>query len=418
MGFAVTGLRGGVGRRTNVVRSSDFWHSLINAERIDPLGRRLPSTSPRTLTLVINNRCNLACRHCYLQVDKLTDTELSLEEWGLVAHRMASATDTDAVSVTGKEVFLGEKGISILETLSTTFQAASNAPRLGLISNATLAHRWLDRIFSLELDYFDISIDGDEPEHDANRGQGAFAAMARNVPPLKERFGDRLFANLTLQKQNLPALDRAFRKLSGLGFSTIGVGFYQPQPYTDPALTLAAQDFERFFSTLQALASAPLDRPVTLLMELDLTNFQAQQAFLRSGWFDPAAVFEDSRRDLIQELRFANGLTCQFRLDFWPSLISRSARLTPEGLYLAAEDTLNTRLYPLASLGSIREFSGDILALHQAACHHPRLQLVWANYAKREWPRLRLSLLESGAIDESAPSVSLQQENTQTTSTR
>ncbi len=418
MGFAVTGLRGGVGRRTHAVRFNDFWHSLINAEHTDPLGRRLPTTSPRTLTLVINNRCNLACRHCYLQVDKLADSELSLEEWGLVARRMASAVETDAVSVTGKEVFLGEKGISILETLSAAFHSSASAPRLGLISNGTLAHRWLDRVLPLQLDYFDISIDGDEPEHDANRGQGAFAAMARNLPPLKERFGDRLFANLTLQRQNLPALDRAFRKLSGLGFSTIGVGFYQPQPYTDPKLTLAAQDFERFFSTLQTFAADPLDRPLTLLMELDLTNFQAQQAFLRSGWFDPAAVFEDSRRDLIQELRFPNGLTCQFRLDFWPSLISRSARLTAEGLYLAAEDTLNTRLYPLASLGSIREFSGDILALHQTACHHPRLQAVWANYVRRERPRLRLSLLESGAIDASAPSVSLQPEHTQTTLTR
>ena len=418
MGFAVTGLRGGVGRRTNVVRSNDFWHSLISGEHMDPLGRRLPTSSPRTLTLVVNNRCNLACRHCYLQVDKLADAELSLEEWGRVARRMASAAETDAVSVTGKEVFLGERGISILETISSAFHAVASAPRLGLISNGTLAHRWLDRILPLELDYFDISIDGDEPEHDANRGQGAFAAMARNLPPLKERFGERLFANLTLQKRNLSALDRAFRKFSGLGFSTIGLGFYQPQPYTDPALTLAAEDFERFFSTLQALATAPLDRPLTLLMELDLTNLQAQQAFLRSGWFDPAAVFEDSRRDLVQELRFPNGLTCQFRLDFWPSLVSRSARLTPEGLYLTAEDTLNTRLYPLASLGTIRDFSGDILALHQAASHHPRLEAVWANYVKREWPLLRLSLLESGAIDESVQSVSVQPENTQITLTR
>src|ERR1035437_7347069 len=418
MGFAVTGLRGGVGRRTNIVRPNDFWHSLIDGEQMDPLGRRLPTNSPRTLTLVVNNRCNLACRHCYLQVDKLADTELSLEEWGLVAHRMASAVETDAVSVIGKEVFLGEKGISILETLSSAFHAVASAPRLGLISNGTLAHRWLDRILPLQLDYFDISIDGDQPEHDANRGRGAFAAMARNLPPLKERFGDRLFANLTLQKRNLPALDRAFRKLSALGFSTIGIGFYQPQPYTDPALALAAQDFERFFSTLRALATAPLDRPLTLLMELDLTNLQAQQAFLRSGWFDPAAVFEDSRRDLIQELRFPNGLTCQFRLDFWPSLISRSARLTPEGLYLTAEDTLNTRLYPLATLGSIREFGGDILALHQAACQHPRLQAVWTNYVKREWPLLRVALLESGAIDETAPTASPQPETSQTLFTK
>lgn len=418
MGFAVTGLRGGVGRRTSTARSSGFWQSLIAGGQMDPLGRRLPTSSPRTLTLVVNNRCNLACRHCYLQVDKLADAELSLAEWDLVAKRMASAIETDAVSVTGKEVFLGEKGISILETLSTAFHAVPSAPRLGLISNGTLAHRWLDRILPLELDYFDISIDGDEPEHDANRGRGAFAAMVRNLPQLKERFGDRLFANLTLQKQNLPAVERAFRKLSALGFSTIGIGFYQPQPYTDPALALAAEDFERFFSTLRALAKVSFELPLTLLMELDLTNFRAQQAFLRSGWFDPAAVFEDSRGDLIQELRFLNGLTCQFRLDFWPSLISRSARLTPEGLYLTAEDTLNTRLYPMATLGSIREFGGDILALHQAACHHPRLQAVWANYVKREWPLLRVSLLESGAIDETAPSASVQPEEFQPVFTR
>jgi hypothetical protein len=384
---------------------------LISGEQIDPLGRRLPTSSPRTLTLVINNRCNLACRHCYLQVDKLADAELSLEEWGLVAKRMASAGKTDAVSVAGKEVFLGEKGISILETLSTAFHSVPSAPRLGLISNGTLAHRWLDRILSLKLDFFDISIDGDEPEHDANRGRGAFAAMAANLPPLKNRFGDRLFANFTLQKQNLSAVDRAFRKFSALGFSTVGVGFYQPQPYTDPSLALAAEDFERFFSTLRALAKAPFDRPVTLLMELDLMNFRAQQAFLRSGWFQPAAVFEDSRGDLIQELRFPNGLIYQFRLDFWPSLVSRSARLTPEGLYLAAEDTLNTRLYPLATLGSIRDFDGDILGMHQAACHHPRLQAVWTDYLKREWPLLRASLLESGAIDEAASVAAIQPKN-------
>lgn len=400
MGFAVTGLRGGVGGRKNAPCASDIWQNLVSGHHLDPLGRRQPSKSPRTLTLVVNNRCNLACRHCYLQVENLVGAELSLAEWEQIANRMAIAGETDAVSITGKEVFLGDQGISILEAFSNTFRAVPKAPRLGLISNGTLAHRWLDRIYPLELDYFDISIDGDVPEHDANRGRGAFAAMVTNLPPLKERFGERLFANLTLQKTNLPTLERAFRKFSALGFSIIGVGFYQPQPYTDPSLTLESEDYERFFSDLRVMAQVPFERPLTLLMELDLTNFRAQQAYLRSGWFNPSAVFEDSRGDLVQELRFSNGLTLQFRLDFWPSLISRSARLTPEGLYLTAEDTLNTRLYPIAALGSVRNYGGDILALHEAACHHPRLQAVWDNYVRREWPLVRTALLESGTIDE------------------
>ena len=230
MGFAVTGLRGGVGRRTSAARPNTFWQNLISGEQVDPLGRRLPTSSPRTLTLVINNHCNLACRHCYLQVDKLADVELSLEEWGLVAKCMASAQKTDAVSVAGKEVFLGEKGISILETLSMAFHSVPSAPRLGLISNGTLAHRWLDRILSLDLDYFDISIDGDEPEHDANRGQGRLLPWPPTYLRSKKRFGDRLFANLTLQKQNLRRWIAPFGSSAVSAFQPSALAFINPNP--------------------------------------------------------------------------------------------------------------------------------------------------------------------------------------------
>ena len=396
MGFATTGLRGGVSNAGHQSVRSSFWRSLAEE---DSVFDATPSLAPKNLTVVVNNQCNLHCRHCYLQVERLSEPELSIGEWDRLIESVVLHGGMDLITLAGKEVFLGEKGSHILSRFSQALRQQPGSPRLGLITNGTLTHRALEVIKSSALDYFDISVDGAEAEHDAVRGSGAFAAMAKNLPPLRARFENNLFACLTLQQANLPHLDKALISLSDLGFGTVGIGYFQPQPYTDNSLALGGGDYERFFNGLESLGQLPLCRPLTLLMELDPTNFQALCAFLRSGWFVPSSVFRDARGDLVQEHVLANGLRLQFRLAFLPSYVSRAARITAEGLYLAGDDTLNTRLYSLYALNSARKAGLDFSRLHEDASNHPRLDAISRAYNKRELPALRAALFESGAVE-------------------
>lgn len=353
------------------------------------------SNGPATLSVVLNNVCNLSCSHCYLQVERLVDKQLSEDSWLGVLTSAAESGATRLITLAGKEVFADRKSIEVLRRFSSVLSLKENRPRFGMITNGTLVHRDWNAILGSALDYLDISVDGTPEVHDALRGCGAHSAMTKNLPPLLERFGRNLFSSLTLHKANLPTLRDSFVSISSLGFSTIGIGFFRPLPYNDAGLSLSADDYATFFSTLDTLDDLPIPKPLNLLVELDLTNVEALNAFIRSPWFDADSAYLDGNGELIQERDFASGVRVQFRLNFTPSLVNRSARLTPEGLYLAGDDTLDTRLYPFRALATVARHGADFHALHTAAASHPRLVEIQRDYQERLWPNLRNSLGES-----------------------
>jgi hypothetical protein len=318
---------------------------------------------PKTVTLVVNNACNLACAHCYLQVEKLTTRALREEEWREVIDSVA-ATDPELVCLSGKEVFLGERGVRLLTYLGEGRARLGSSYRVGIITNGTRIGRFRDAILAARPSYFDISLDGLEDEHDSVRGHGAFAQAWPNILWAAEAFGDAFFVNVTLQQRNFRGITQTVRYLNEHGIRNVGLGFYIPLPYTAPGLALSPEDLDAILDGLGELGTIDLRGPLTVHFDLDVVGMPALLAFLRSDWFSMDRIQEDVNGELFVEHGLPNGALLKMRLAPFPTGISRSLRITPEGNYLAAEDTVDTTGYAVRRLGNIREFNFDFGRLH------------------------------------------------------
>ena len=374
MPASMAGSRGGAIGSSNDKMWPAFVARLLTGTVAFPeLYERLsPPAVPRTVTLVVNNVCNLHCRHCYLQVPRLDGAPLDAGEWDRVAASLIR-TDPELICLSGKEALLGSTGVALLRRLGERRATDGPGYRLGLITNGTLMHRHRDALIDADPSYVDVSVDGLPDDHDAIRGAGAFAAMLPNLRWAVRTFGRRLFVNMTLQKRNAGTVTGAVAFLHRLGVRNVEIGFYRPLPYTDGALALSASDVTEVFDRLGELETIPDGRRLRVLMDLDVVTPAPLAAFLRSWWFSFDAIRVDENSEPFVVHRLRNGATLEIRFAPYPVGIGRSVRITPDGHYLAAEDTIDTTGYATHSLGNVRDADYDFARLHASARRSARL---------------------------------------------
>ncbi len=133
--------------------------------------------------LHILTRCNLHCRHCYINPDQHGHATLDrdiIDRWlALFARRHPSAN----------VIFLGGEPTLHPDLAS----AVKQSRRLGYASvtvdtNGYLFHDILNRVTPEEVDYFSFSLDGPSPSvNDPLRGVGSFEQCTRGITAAKKR---------------------------------------------------------------------------------------------------------------------------------------------------------------------------------------------------------------------------------------
>ncbi len=399
MPASMAGSRGGAIGRSHSSEWTGFVLRLLAGDvGYSELAERLMGESrPRTVTLVVNNTCNLRCAHCYLQVERLTSRPLREPEWLRVVESLASV-DPELVCLSGKEVFVDSLGVNLLAKLRAERERAGVSYRTGVITNGTLVSRFREGIVAAEPSYFDISLDGIAGDHDTVRGRGAFARAWPSVLWAAAAFGERFFVNLTVQRQNHGRLLQSLRVLAAAGVRNVELGLYIPLPYTSQALALSRPEIDAIMQELEGLASLDPGSDLTVHLDLDTLTLEPMLAFLRSRWFSPNALQEDGKGELFVEHRFPNGVALEIRLAPFPVGVSRSVRITPEGNYLAAEDTLDTRFYAENSLGNLREFDFDLARLHAHSRQSERLPELLRRFYDEHLPELTAAFRSNSAV--------------------
>lgn len=378
---AITGTAGGRnGSAPNDSRLSFYQALLAGAIDYPQLDKYVRAdATPVNVSMVVNNACNFACRHCYLQVPSLSDRILKEEEWIQIFH---SSLESDAkmLSLNGKEVFLGAQGPRLLKILADLRRELAPEKRIGVITNGTLIlpHRGL--IEEADLTFFDISIDGLPEDHDAVRGKGAFERVKANLQWAVTTLGENAFVSLTAQKQNLARFNEAVLHLNRLGVQNVGVSFFHPAAYNDSRLKLSAEDHDDLFTRLHELAEADHERPLTVFVEVDTLSPQALLAFLKSDWFDVRRIEMDRSRVPWIDYAFQNGLRIQFKFFPIPWAGYHSVRITPEGNVFAVDDIFDTQLYPQRILTTARSHNCDLGAMMRTAQQSPRVTELLTHY--------------------------------------
>ncbi len=133
-----------------------------------------PEPSLRYLELQITDRCNLRCKHCYIDQSPASDAfhELSLDQIKTVLREFEELQGL-RVLITGGEPLLHNDFEAINRMLPDFLM------RKVLFSNGLLLNR--SRLINLHVDEIQISIDGLEKAHDILRGAGTFARSMGSV---------------------------------------------------------------------------------------------------------------------------------------------------------------------------------------------------------------------------------------------
>lgn len=346
---------------------------------------------PETVTVVINNGCQLDCDHCYLQVEELNGRILSTSEWER-ALEVILESQPRRLCFSGKEVLLGDQGSHLLHYACSLRDEKSPDTDVGVITNGLNLLKYGDEILDANPDYLDISMDGIEEDHDAVRGEGAFVRALPAVDWATEQFKERFFITLTVQRQNHRRFREAVEFFAGRGVENINVGFYHETPYSSQELGLSQSDIDHFYRRLQR---QEIGAPGTnIFFDLDLNQRPALTSFLQSELFEPQLVRRSPEGEVY--VRHATGEEAQliFRLAPFPTGGWRSCRITPEGDYLLAEDTLNTRNYGRRALGNLREQEYNFGQVHRTALQSERFLEVLDKYETEILPSLK-SMVDS-----------------------
>lgn len=321
------------------------------------------------LSLLINNSCNLACKHCYLHSHELAK-RLAPTEWQRFLTSAFTALRPSVVCFAGKEVFVDEDSAAILldaVKLRNACQPQDRQTQIGVMTNGALLHQYRAQLDETSPDYWDVSVDGLPAMHDSIRGAGAFAQLAPNLAWLLERAADRVWLTHTLFETNLNSLpDFVSHYATQFGVRNFSVGFYQQLANTEASLALTDQQYhELIFRVLPRLATIPLSERITVRMEFDLEQLQIIPLLIATGWAEP------NRAIAFRSHEFDNGLTLRIDTVAKPIGLWRSVGVSAEGDWLSTEDVLYPRERAKA-VANVRDHDYDAVQLYGAGLRQIR----------------------------------------------
>ena len=181
------------------------------------LGKRKPLQS----VIFVNNKCNLNCRHCW--VDKESAFNRSFEDIKSDLE-YSYALGSRFVDFEGGEPTLwhDESGLKNINDLINL------AKEIGfytctVTTNAKEPFEWI------KADFIWVSLDGIEKYHDAIRGEGAFDKLVKNVELYGKSTGKRLSANMTINSVNEKSVEQTVKFIAGNKYlNSISLNFYIP----------------------------------------------------------------------------------------------------------------------------------------------------------------------------------------------
>jgi len=222
----------------------------------------------KELTIYSNNLCNLHCKHCSYGIPSgnqyLHNKELSEKEIIDFIKNIYEKYKLDIVAFAGREPFFNNKTINIMNKLDELIDKNYKF-RYGVVSNGTLVESYLDLLEkNKNLDWFDISLDGDEKIHDSIRGKGVYKKAVENLKEIFKRDIARYKSiSSCCHKKNYKVLPRVFEKLyHEIGLQNICIIPYCFTGINEKAYISSKKEFLEFFKeviTNEKLSKLPLD---------------------------------------------------------------------------------------------------------------------------------------------------------------
>lgn len=298
-----------------------------------------------TVTLTINNSCNLACEHCYLQhegpaaiisrdtIDRLFESSFR------------------HLAVVGKEPFYNRESVTVCMDLIERCQASGRT--ISLITNG-LGLSQLPDEYIPAISYLDISMDGGMETYQLYR-KGNIHKLIANIEHFKAKGGKEVNGLNVLTSRTVPFLNDMLQFQQVVNFKRLMFsGFIQ-------------------FSDDSGICDQLLGLEDLLGMLSRHANFlNCEEAFLLLDIFNHPAYLSEtdiraqiSRFDLLDKVLYIPA----------DPLLHGIVRLSHEGLLLTPGESLYTREYGLSG-NTIAETSAEAFFRQQVVAYHSATESI------------------------------------------
>lgn len=271
-----------------------------------------------TVTLTLNNQCNLKCPHCYLQYGGAK--ELIAPE--TIEYVFTHNTSLHHVAIVGMEPLVTKASADVCRTVIT--RAKERGMTTSLITNG-LNLPWLAEDALVQLDFLDISLDGGRETYHRYRG-GNLSKIEKGIAWAKHLGYNRFHALEVLNKQTLAHVDDMMDFAGTQCFRQIMFSPYVPtdvEGYCDVSMVTLSEALEALKKSSLFMA----DERAFLLIDV------------YHCWFEGISMSEAqfiARRDgMERKVRF---------IPRDPTALG-IIRLTYDGLVLSSFDALHTLWY-------------------------------------------------------------------------
>ena len=168
----------------------------------------LKKSTPLSVVLTTNTRCNYSCKYCkiWTKNEELTTAQIKnlIDELAVMG--------TYRLSFTGGEPLLRDDIGYLID------YAKSKGFYLTLNSNGSLVEKKIDDIRNL--DRLILSFDGEESIHNFHKMDGAYAGVIKAIKIAKSH-GINVWTTTTITKHNLYSIDFILKKASDMKFNPI-----------------------------------------------------------------------------------------------------------------------------------------------------------------------------------------------------
>lgn len=213
-----------------------------------------------SLTLEINQKCNLKCKYCYLGEKSGTKMDIQTAEKAIDMAFQKVRIHKDRklwIDFVGGEAFLD---FGMIETLVGYVKEKNRGNGYGLLfsvtTNATIFSQkimdfLIDNAFALK-----VSIDGDKEVNDRNRisweGYSVHDKILQNLPYIRqfeERTGRRVQVTNVITRNNYESIyDSLVYLTKELGFKMIDTAVDLSLPWTEKEMDILAEEIQRSFT--------------------------------------------------------------------------------------------------------------------------------------------------------------------------
>lgn len=287
----------------------------------------------KSISLFVNNMCNLHCPYCYLTgINGESPVEINTDATLGFIKKIHKRSRLESVAIVGREPFLSpEKTFAILAGAR-----AMGVPKISVVTNATLVTKEIAKELAMLVSFVDVSLDGLQETHEITRGKGNFTKTISGIEHLLNAGAD-VFVLHKVDGASAPQLSEFAQFLRNMGVRNMLMFPIYPREISVPV----------FMDAIDKLISHP---PQDMLISvkgdyLDGEIFSTLSDFVR----------EDEKRKSKEGIDFIvrplkNNSTLRVMLENSPAEFRRGVRIDHRGQLVFCADQARNINRPVGTI--------------------------------------------------------------------